>query len=647
MSDTTTRPITAELSRRQKTIRRDTTALFDRIINLKFTRKSGRTFSIRSDYEPVYGRDGSAHFKRCLQKPQIKLTYEQVPGDAVIQCDIEVTNLFIDPNLDGMVQTDSSLGETEKATIATKEGEATLLEENGDPVREITVQAGYIGQFPDWTKNGMADDRESLRRFYELDNNVFTNDPQAGAVVELRLQALTTQAKGLPPDRVTLFQCVSGQLYHGLVWEREDSDLLSGYGDITFPTLDMTPVEKMFFVLVTRRFVNPALRYYREDNALMVTAPFVDRVGETLYAGASKRNPVKVPVAPDGCLSLEDAKAVGVHCWASQALRASISGVADTFIGGLVTDGALSNVAVAPFVRQQQLLQGQLRAIQQAYPQIRWRVLNNGDFFCYHAEESAKTLFGDKEIQERQRNTITLPAIYDMTVDGLRQVRAPFYGFINPYSTVRVNARYNLGTLVGFYYPKQRRAYLVVITQKAEFSTTGDENLMELSCVDLDPGDVVEYDPETGRATISRTALAEAGTKRESRFAFKVQDRPVFRADGSHSRLEYIAQLMVESANSLGMKAAWKASGKTPTIPLAIQVLLNRNKDLLDVQARKDRGNAPEYYTHKQELNKLGITFVPYLYEDFEGKQDVIKYRIPWEPDDDGSRGDVMEELEQ
>jgi hypothetical protein len=641
---TDNKPVEARLLRGQETIQLDGNALFDRVINLRFKRKAGGDFSVRSDYEPVYRSDGSIFFRRCLQKPQIKVSYEQVPGNTVIACDIEVANLYLDPRLEGSAQ-ESSLGEGEKATLS---AEKTLLEENGNPVREITLQMGYINQFPDWSKPGMADSDEKLKRFFALDNHVFVNDPRVGTAVELRLSVLTAQSKGLPPDKVTLFHCVTGSLYPGLTWEHGDSALLAGYGDVAFPSRDMTSIEKTFFMLVTRRFLNPALRWRKEGSALLITEPFVNSFGETMFDKASADNPVSVSLAPDGCLIPEDARLLGVQCLASQELRKAVGDETDTYLGSLMTDAVGSRTATAPLVEQQRLIMGQLTQIQRAYPRVRWYALNNGDFFFYDEQESAETLFADIETQLRQRRQIvTLSAIYDMTVDGLRVIRAPFHGFINPLTTVRINARYNLGTLVGFYYPKQAHRWLMVITQKVEFSTTGDENTMTLSCVDIDPEDAPVYDSETKTISVKRNALAEAAQERSSKFVFAIEDWAVYKTDGSHSRLQFIAERMVLSAKTEAMRGEWEQAGMTPTVPLALKVLLERNKELLDKPSRKDRGNAPEYDLYKQELNALGVLHIPYVYEDFEGSQDVIKYRLPWAPDDDGTLGAVMEEREE
>jgi hypothetical protein len=638
-----TRASMASLLRGKDTFRMDGAAVFDKVINLRLNRLDHSYFIIRSDYEPVYGPGGSVSIKRCLQKPHIKVSYEQVPGDTVIKCNIEVTNLFMDPRVEGQTEV-SSIGEGETATYDKKNENKSIFEENGNPVTSITLQMGYINQFPDWS-NPQAHNRPSkLRRFFALDNHMFDNDPRVGTAVELRhLLVLSTQSKGLPPDRVTLFECVVGTLHTGMTWQHSMSDLLNGYGDITFPTEDMSPVERVLFMLITRRFPSANLVYdfTPGTSVLKVYQPYKTSLGETLFGDATIDNPGRVYLDPGGCLSPEDALVFGVQCFVSEKLRSTSVNTSDPFIRSFMTADTRVVVESAMEGAQQDHLINQLEAIERLSPNIRWYMFTNGDFFFYDVDEEAEDLFNDIEVKMRQRKQIvTLPAIYDMTVDGLRQVRAPFHGFINPLTTVLVNARYNLGTMVGFFYPKQRHFWLMVITQKVEFSTTGDENMMELSCIDVDPGSAPSYDPDTGKITIESGELARKMQERFKKFDFTIENKEVYYTTGARS-LEYFAKIMVYSAKSKWLANKWALAGKVPTIPLAIKVLLERNKDLLDTQARRDRGMSPEYETYKHQFEELGVTFVPYIYEDFEGKRDVIKYRIPWDPDDDGTLGAV------
>jgi hypothetical protein len=628
------RPAVPETLRGRDTLRLDAGAMFDKIINLRFFRKEGQSFSIRSDYEPRHGSDGSILIKRCLQKPQIKVSYQQFPGNVVTNCVIDVHNFYLDPRVSGTLVS-SSLGVNERAKLTEDEA---ILEENGNPVRAVTLQMGYISQFPDWSKPSAHDSAEKLKAFFALDNSLFEGDIRAGSVVELHLSVLSTHTAGLPPDRVTRFECVVGTLYPALTWKRDASTLLDVYGDVSYPRKDMAPIEKTLYHLVTKRFVNARLRcsLSKDGASLLITSPFTTSAGDTIYDNATPKSPAEEPLAEDGRLTDKAAQAIGVQCLASQALRDSGGDKADTIIRGL--DIAVNaDVELAPLARQQQSISAQLRQIKEsAFSELRWFTMLNGDYFCF-ANETSEELCQSAEVKARQKKMIkTLPAIYDMTIDGMRSVRAPFHGFVNPLTTVRANARYNLGTMVGFFYPKQRHYWLVAVTQSVEFSTTGEENVMELRCIDMNPGDVPEYDEKTGKYVVKEADLSKRQAERAKRFDYKVEEYTAQGSDGRKSRLEYIAEAMLLTAKSPAMSALWEKAGKTPTIALAIKVILERNKGLLDTQERRGKGVSPEYEKRKAELEALGVSRVPFIYEG-----DVIKFRVPWEPGDDGTLGDV------
>ena len=82
-----------------------TEGLFDRIINIKFTRRNGETFTLRSDYEPVF-EGGRVYFKTCQPKPEIRVQYTQYQA-TMINVDIFVTNLNILENK--LTQTDEAM----------------------------------------------------------------------------------------------------------------------------------------------------------------------------------------------------------------------------------------------------------------------------------------------------------------------------------------------------------------------------------------------------------------------------------------------------------------------------------------------------------------------------------------------------------
>jgi hypothetical protein len=138
----------------------------------------------------------------------------------------------------------------------------------------------------------------------------------------------------------------------------------------------------------------------------------------------------------------------------------------------------------------QDTIGGQLVAIQQYYPFIRWYELTDGSFYLYHEKDTDADLWSDPFIKDMQKdNSIFLPAIYDITPSGTRTIRCPFISFLSPMQTVVFQSRFTIGTLAGFYYPPKTNAYLV-ITAAIEFATVADENMMALMCVDLPPHEI-------------------------------------------------------------------------------------------------------------------------------------------------------------
>jgi hypothetical protein len=204
-------------------------------------------------------------------------------------------------------------------------------------------------------------------------------------------------------------------------------------------------------------------------------------------------------------LSVEDAKRFGIVCALSERLRQVPFAEIQTHNALLVPVGGalLPNRKQSPFNDQRDKLGAQLLAIQKVYPYIRWFQLSNGNYFFYHVDESSTDLFKDRYVIDRQKDSsIMLPFVYDISMGGTRTIRCPFIAFINPMTTVFFQSRYNLGSLISFFYPPRQNmnAYLVTAAQ-IEFETTGDANLMEFQAVDIDKEYMPEVNPETGEVT--------------------------------------------------------------------------------------------------------------------------------------------------
>jgi hypothetical protein len=481
--------------------------LFDKIINLKLIRKKGRPIIIRSDYEPVFhdsGGLGGVSFKRCVQKPEIKISYKQAAQSVVIEVDIRITNLF----LDGI-----------------DESAESMFTADGNPVISCVVQMGYRKQFIDYTSPAHEED---VNGFYSFDV------PDSGSLWrQINIEILTGYRESYPPDSVTYFKGVIGTMASGLRWTHTEADLKRGYGDDRFPE-EFGDIESVLYQFVTRRFIRSGVQHITEliqdftntnvvqESQDPLAEPSIRTIKQKVHilGYAKYKNPgngamerleaskamtnysptlddiAEMPLLENGVMPIADANKFGVICACSNTLR-SLRAPA-LFKYGLSPERAakIGTVSPAPFDDMVDSLGGQLSAIQQHYPFLRWFILTDGSFYFYHERDTEADLWLDDYINYmRQKNVVPLPAIYDMTPSGTRTIRCPFISFLNPMTTVMFQSRYDLGTLTSFYYPVKTHAFLVIMAS-ITFSTTGDDNMMELMCVDVPPKEALKTAPD-------------------------------------------------------------------------------------------------------------------------------------------------------
>lgn len=203
----------------------DHIGLFDRIINIKFIRADGTTFTLRSDYEPVWA-DDRLFFKPCQPKPDIRLTYTQYNG-VLIQIDVFITNLNI---LDeAAVDVESLIADGDVSSVSYIQGEFTnlpndaLTARGNKRIKELEIEVGYRGQMFDWTKYdcSLVPPDVAYAAFQNLEQLQFTNlvnQDDRIAATELANTQLLFQAyrrcrisiewavnSSNPPDRITQF----------------------------------------------------------------------------------------------------------------------------------------------------------------------------------------------------------------------------------------------------------------------------------------------------------------------------------------------------------------------------------------------------------------------------------------------------------
>ena len=470
------------------------TRLNGRVINVMFTRKSGRTFCIRSDYEPRFynnGGEGTVEFVPCSQKPSITVSYAQKANTVSTEVKIRVDALYIDREIDG-----ESIDSTA-----------------GDPVTWAVLQMGYIDQFPDWRKIKSGDDAE---RFYDLNNNSVTTEQDTLGGKQMLVYILNCGPESLPPERTWLFNGVVGTLENGLVWNHTEGSLIkANYGDPNFPK--KSEIGAVLYQWVTRRFVRSSVRHkinagQEKDNSgnTVYTRDMYVYGYKTYFDSTAKDTQyTKLDLKTNnGLMTIKDSDAFGVVCYCSKFLQEKATN--DLFYYGTVglamkTAGIKLDQAV--FAEPFDGLGPQLEAIRQHYPFIRWYMLHDGNFFFYHVEEPVDSIFSDPFIREQQvKHAMLLPAVYDITTVGTITIRCPFTSLVDPLTTLLFSSRYNILDLVGFFAQPEKplQVFLAQIVDVV-FSTCGDENMMTIMCTSCPDEQVPLVNVETGTIQVTIT----------------------------------------------------------------------------------------------------------------------------------------------
>ena len=473
--------------------------LYDRIINIKFIRKDGTHFIIRSDYEPVFHKDGTVQFVKCAQKPAITLSYNQVADTTAVNVQIKIESLFIDREAAGE-QIDSA---------------------SGNPVMSAVVQLGYFDEFPRWDRVAGSSDIDS---FYAMDNDALAGYSGLLSGKQMIVQILNCYPESNPPDRSWVFIGTVATLDTGLRWEHQPTDLVPGYNNADFPR-KLSKIEAMFFQWITRRFVRAGIQHtvvtekvYQHDGTA-IDSSVVSIYGYRKYVpdadgklAASDNTWTTLKLDTDGLMTPKDASYLGVICTCSEELR-QLSTADIPKYGVWQPDEAVSQALQSVlaglgagfqlFDEAYQTMDAQLNAIHDQYSFIRWYLSMDGNLFIYKkSEDSNNNLILDPAIKANQvtGKVIKLAAVYDITMSGMRVIRCPFRQLINPMTTVLFVSRYRiLDTIGSFYQPSVTHDAFLVLLSSVEFSTVGDANMMTLSCVDIPDDQAPIVDFETGQ----------------------------------------------------------------------------------------------------------------------------------------------------
>lgn len=614
------------------------TDLFDRIINLRlvFTKNNSqdppRTLTIRSDYEIRWGADGSYQYVDCVQKPSITVRYTPIPGSLAINVTIDIINLFTE--------------------------EENMFYAAGDKITMVELQLGYKGQFPNWTKSsaegGWAD--RPVEDFYALSE--FDDELKAlptsfrTTSTKMLVTVLNTERLSLPPDMGLRIVGTTATLDQGLRWAYTD-DHLRAYLEKRRVRgwLDREPVNQLpeiFFNLVTRRFVRADQRHSVYTKEAIGQALTPEQRNDPQYEQITKQDYTVVIfdkeynvektliLDDDGAMQFDDANQYGVVVVLSDRLW-------DTPLAELPRWGLdekdleQAEPAAEPLMpTQQSYLLAQLKAIQYEFPYIRYFQLANGDYYAYHVADTSEMLREDTFTQQQQIDgVIQIPAVYDITWGPICHIRCPFFSIVSPMTTVAFQARYSLSDIVEFFTRQTPSLdFFLVLIGEVEFSTTGKENMMKLTCVFEDDKGKFIFDTSGAPIRVQTTQdIVEPQRQRNKIWLEKkllVVDFAGNDDDTAPKSFAAIAGVLLNSAQEYS--ARWmEEKGTMPTLTDAIVAIKDWNPTLFS-DTRLRRIPPVEKWIEQQ----TGVT-VPVLYSasyqpPFLSGPDTVNLRLPFLP---------------
>lgn len=405
---------------------------YDRVINIKFIRDDGSSFVLRSDYEPVYVGNGKYTFTKCIQKPEIKVQYRKATQSVSIQINIDVTNLHISSAADA----------TDPTQVPYKFVTNKIV--------RVVLQLGYFNMFPRF------DDplqKLTAEMYNELKSQTTKNDYE-----EIDCTVHAVYPIKMPPDGITRFVCVVGSSAETFPTTQDDADNTTTF-DATSAKID-----KYFYEYITRRYARKAI-------------PTVEKIIDPLGSGTIVPEGSQERYVYNGRLATKTADTYGVKVYVTDALKAS----------------AFKGTPLIPAPVMHKEISATLMEIQNAVcTDVRFYFLASGNLVAFsNMLDNAKTIYFSLKNQklepEDQTTENELPAIYSITYAGLRSIKCPFFPFVRPFQKIDFSSKYNIGSLVGYFYsPKPGEESFIVINYTVDFSTVGNENEMELLSTDYE-----------------------------------------------------------------------------------------------------------------------------------------------------------------
>jgi hypothetical protein len=615
--------IKTSVKRNEQTVTLNSQDLLDRVVNLRFIHKpkSGqkpRTWTIRSDYEVVYFPPKGMQYIPCVQKPSIKVEMKYVSNRVAISITIDVESLFI-------------------------KNPADLETGGSEPLEQIEIQMGYRTQMPNWATDPWYSKNGTLEQFMALfDGTAPIIDPGFTPPTKIVAQVLYAEQLKNPPDRMTRFHCVIGSAEPCLVWRFTESQLANDIAQQrSTHWLERSPrnnLPQAFFLLISRRFIRTSRRHSIDTKVVRrpTNNNFVQAVSTTtqqITMFDDNLNTIDVLTEglglENGRLSSAKADLYGTIVYMSDVLWTTP--LQELPQWGLTDAQKAQAVPIEHKIPTEQFvtLEAQMLALCQEYPFLRFYTLGDGNILAYHVKENINDLASMTFVKENQLGTssrkqsiVKLPAVYDITWGGTRQIRMPYIGGVFPMMTVAFPTRYALNDLVGaFYKPKPGHTFFLVLLMDISFATVSDDNMMTLTTTDITGPDTPVTNPD-GSITpkpITRLDPAAERNKTWRRVTLTVVQDFTGLTNTVEPTWAAVIQLLLASATGFG--------DSPPTATDALAALQTWNSDLFS-PARKNGYPSPESKTYGQPLGRLFSKWNPIN----PGVPDTVVVQLPYKP---------------
>ena len=433
--------------------------LFDRVINLKLYTQSTSSnkivdeYVIRSDWEAYYPNlnkvaqgDGAMsdlkkfYFRRCVQKPSIKVQYKQIASGTAVEIDIYINNF-------AMLSSDGR----------------TLMSFNAltYPLGMVELQMGYFGQFN--TKP------ESMEEYFDFKRN------KNADTLTINVGSGYVQTDKLPPDGTLHIHGYVGSCYTPPV---ASADYKDTYDNITGVAVAYGDYLKDYiFTNVTRRFVRKPLQYEEID--------VDEETGLISWKNIPNEN-------------ISWADKYGVHVYLSDALEKACNEKLNQPLidadGNPIKqeDRKVIGHYSETVVKALNLVRSEMGV------DMSFKALTDGNYIAYLSSESMDTALLHESLLKYKVEDVALmeegdtvnkiyhnvlPAVENITTDSLCTIVCPFFFFLNPFDMIKFKSRYALGGVVSYYANftvEESKFFALYMT--VSFATVEDVNECNIVC---------------------------------------------------------------------------------------------------------------------------------------------------------------------